>query len=187
VTRRGSAVSFHELRFSPQRRVVFVEAGSYFDRPGLYGERGVDYPDSAQRFAAFSEAALDFAVQPTDFPPIDIVHAHDWQTGLIPASLRHQSRWPSLDRAAVVYTVHNFAYQGVFPRKPCRPGFALVDVHARVGRVLGKIQLPQGWADRLRFCDYGESDIRGRDSHHGCRRRTRGRARSASAAVMSAS
>ena len=117
VTRRGSAVSFHELRISPQRRVVFVEAGSYFDRPGLYGERGVDYPDSAQRFAAFSEAALDFAVQPTDFPPIDIVHAHDWQTGLIPASLRHHSRWPSLDRAAVVYTVHNFAYQGVFPKE----------------------------------------------------------------------
>jgi starch synthase len=117
ATQRGSAVTFHELRISPQRRVVFVEAGSFFDRPGLYGERGVDYPDSAQRFAAFSEAALDFALQPTDFPPIDVVHAHDWQTGLIPASLRHHSRWPSLDRAAVVYTVHNFAYQGVFPKE----------------------------------------------------------------------
>jgi len=116
-TSRGSGVTFHELKVSPQRRVVFVEAGQYFDRPGLYGEGGVDYPDSAQRFAAFSEAALDFAVTATDFPPIDIVHAHDWQTGLIPASLRHHSRWPALERAAVVYTIHNFAYQGVFPKE----------------------------------------------------------------------
>jgi starch synthase len=116
--RRGpAAITFHEIRLSPQRRVVFIEAGSHFDRPGIYGERAIDYADNAQRFGVFSEAALDFAERPTDFPPVDVVHAHDWQTGLIPAWLRHDSRWPSLDQAASVFTVHNFAYQGVFPRE----------------------------------------------------------------------
>ena len=112
-----AGITYHQLAITPRRRVVFVEAGSLFDRPGIYGERGTDYADSAIRFAAFSAAALDYVELNRDFPPVDVVHAHDWQTGLIPARLRKDPRWPSLERAGVVFTIHNLAYQGLFPKE----------------------------------------------------------------------
>ena len=117
LTGAGRDVVFHIVSQSSQRRIVFVECAPLFDRPGLYGEQGSDYPDNAQRFDLLSVAALDFAELNHDFSPVDIVHAHDWQTGLIPARLRLSTRWPSLTRAGVVFTVHNFAYQGVFPKE----------------------------------------------------------------------
>jgi starch synthase len=110
-------VAFHVLRESPRRRVVFVESPGLFDRPGLYGDRAGDYPDNAERFDALSLAALDFVEINRDFPRVDVVHVHDWQTGLIPVRLRRDSMWPSLSAAGVVLTVHNLAYQGLFPRE----------------------------------------------------------------------
>jgi starch synthase len=110
-------VIYHQFSNSPQRRTVFVEAGSLFERSGLYGERGADYPDNAERFATFSAAALDFVEINRDFPPVDVVHAHDWQTGLIPARLRSDPQWPALQHAGVVLTIHNLAYQGLFPKE----------------------------------------------------------------------
>src|SRR5690349_20137248 len=56
----ANGVSFYQLDHSPDRRTVFVDAPAYFDRAGLYGEHGGDYPDNALRFSAFSNAALDF-------------------------------------------------------------------------------------------------------------------------------
>ena len=117
VAGRRAGITYHQLAITPRRRVVFVEAGSLFDRPGIYGERGTDYADSAIRFATFSAAALDYVELNRDFPPIDVVHAHDWQTGLIPARLRKDPRWPSLERAGVVFTIHNLAYQGLFAKE----------------------------------------------------------------------
>ena len=108
-------IAWHTLTLSPRRRAVFVETAELFDRAGLYGEGGVDYADNYRRFDLLSLAALEYASQDTH-APVDIMHAHDWQTGLALARLAVEDRWPSLRRAGRVMTIHNLAYQGVFPR-----------------------------------------------------------------------
>jgi len=110
-------IVYRTLSLSPRRRVVFVETRELFDRAGLYGDRGVDYPDNAQRFDVLSTAALEFLELNHDFPAADVVHAHDWQTGLIPTRLRTESRWEALRNAGIVFTIHNLAYQGLFPKE----------------------------------------------------------------------
>ena len=107
-------VTFHVTKVGSRRRVVFVESPPLYDRPGVYGERGLDYPDNDRRFALLSRAALEFAGQDTD--PYDIVHAHDWQAGLVHALVRTDpARWNRVTRAGRVFTIHNIAYQGLFP------------------------------------------------------------------------
>ena len=70
----------------------------------------------SKRFALLSVAALDIA-QHDLTERIDVVHAHDWQAGLVPALLRTEpQRWPRVSRAGLVFTIHNLAYQGLFPR-----------------------------------------------------------------------
>lgn len=83
-----------------------------FDRDSLYGSPEA-YGDNAERFIFFSRAALELAArQPEAF---DIVHCHDWQTGLVPAyqKLLYNS-WPTISQARTVLTIHNMAYQGQF-------------------------------------------------------------------------
>jgi len=96
-------------------RVLFVRADAYFDRPGLYGDSASSgYADNDRRYALLSRAAFEVA-RGTDFRP-DVIHAHDWQTGLTAAYLRHAYRFdPFFKKTASVYTIHNMAYQGNFP------------------------------------------------------------------------
>ena len=92
----------------------FVECPEYFDREGLYQENGEDYPDNASRYAAFSLAALEFMKRSPAAP--DIIHCHDWQTALLPiylSNLYQEDRF--FATTSVVFTVHNIAYQGLFP------------------------------------------------------------------------
>ncbi len=87
--------------------VYFVDSSSLYERAGLYGEGGQDYDDNLSRFAFFCQAAV--TVMHESWRP-DLVHCHDWQTALVPAYLRLQRNpLPSL------FTVHNLAYQGIFP------------------------------------------------------------------------
>ena len=96
--------------------VYFVDFPEFYDRSGLYGERGQDYPDNAERFGMLSRAALELARQ-IDFTP-DVIHAHDWQTGLVPVYLhRHLWRDPFFARTSSLFTIHNLGYQGVFPQE----------------------------------------------------------------------
>ena len=93
---------------------VFVDAPALFDRDGLYGEHGRDYPDNAWRFAVFSRAALEYARR-TGVRPFAI-HAHDWQTGLVPVFQKMLfSDDPVVGGVPAVFTIHNLAFQGVFP------------------------------------------------------------------------
>jgi len=94
----------------PGLRFHFVEHPAYFDRPALYGEDGRDYDDNDLRFAFFARASLEAAAEESF--EADIVHLHDWQAALAAFILRQERLVP---RARVVYTVHNLAYQGVFP------------------------------------------------------------------------
>jgi starch synthase len=91
----------------------FVDCPEMFDRPELYGSGGVDYPDNAERFALYCRAVLE-ATKQLGVP--EVFHVHDWQAALIPVYLRTvYSADPALERAAVVLTIHNAAYQGAFP------------------------------------------------------------------------
>lgn len=118
-------VAFHVSQVSPRRRIVMVDAPSLFDREGYYGQNGRDFTDNAERFAVLAAAALDFAEHDTASRPVDIVHAHDWQAGLAPVLLRnHPARYPRLRAAGVVFTIHNLAYQGLFPKEVV-PAFGL--------------------------------------------------------------
>ncbi len=95
-------------------RTILVSCPLYFDRPGLYGVGNHDFGDNCERFSFFSQAVLNICRQ-LDFQA-DIVHANDWQTGLVPALLDVKSRsFPQLAAAASVYTIHNLAFQGLFP------------------------------------------------------------------------
>ncbi|BBI99575.1 glycogen synthase [Ferrigenium kumadai] len=80
------------------------EGGPYQDIDGQ------DWPDNALRFGLLSKVAaiLGSSASPLDWHP-DLVHCNDWQTGLAPAYLRFAHGVPS------VMTVHNLAFQGIFP------------------------------------------------------------------------
>ncbi len=95
---------------------AFVDHPAYFDRPGLYGEAGGDYPDNDVRFDFLCREAFRLAAK-RRFRP-DIVHAHDWQAALA-AYLVHAGRTQqSKGRSpAAVFTIHNLAYQGLFGRE----------------------------------------------------------------------
>jgi starch synthase len=90
------------------RKCYFIEphpADRFFGRDRLYG-----HWDDIERFTAFSKAALEFMVQADKRP--DVIHCHDWQTGLVPVLLREQYA-AALRHQKVCYTIHNFCHQGV--------------------------------------------------------------------------
>jgi len=91
---------------------VFLVSHACFDRAGLYGEQD-DYPDNAERFILFCRSALELAARLER--PVDLLHCHDWQAGLVPAYLRTiYAQWPALERVRTVQTIHNMGYQGTF-------------------------------------------------------------------------
>jgi starch synthase len=96
----------------PNLRHVFLEHRGFFQRHGIYGERGGDYGDNHRRFAFLSRGALE-ACRVLDFTP-DVIHAHDWQTGLLPLYLSEQRGDRRFAKTRSVFTVHNLGYQGLF-------------------------------------------------------------------------
>jgi len=95
-------------------RVQFVHQPDFFDRPGLYQEEGRDYADNAERFIFFAKVVAHL-VRHGRFHP-ELVHLHDWQTGLVPLLMLHQriaEGWR--EPPATCLTIHNLSYQGVFP------------------------------------------------------------------------
>jgi starch synthase len=94
--------------------VYLVDCPPLYDRKGLYGESGLDYPDNHIRFAVFCRAALGVA---RNLFRTDIFHCHDWQTGLVPAYLRTTlASDPTFLGCRTLFTIHNLGYQGLFPK-----------------------------------------------------------------------
>jgi starch synthase len=90
------------------RKCFFIEphsADNFFGRERMYG-----YDDDALRYAFFSKAALEFLAASGKRP--DVVHCHDWHTGLLPVLLYEQYAHVLRDQR-VCYTIHNFCHQGV--------------------------------------------------------------------------
>lgn len=92
--------------------LIVLDAPKLFDRPGnpYLAPDGADWPDNWQRFAALCRAAADVGTGAVDAFVPDVVHCHDWQSGLAPAYLRHAG--PKAAKSVV--TIHNIAFQGRF-------------------------------------------------------------------------
>jgi starch synthase len=93
--------------------VYLVEQNQYFDRDQLYGAEGKDYIDNCERFVFFNRAVME-AIRLLDLD-IDVIHANDWQTGLIPAFLKIEYQHsPRYRKIGSLITIHNISYQGQF-------------------------------------------------------------------------
>ena len=96
-------------------RYFFVDDPAYFDRDGLYGGSGGDYPDNAERYSEFCRVAIEIAKHV--WRP-DVIHCHDWQSALVPVLLRTSYGDDPLVRdIPVVFTIHNMGYHGLFGRE----------------------------------------------------------------------
>ncbi|MGH7752828.1 MAG: glycogen/starch synthase, partial [Gemmatimonadales bacterium] len=92
-------------------RILLVEHEEYFDRAGIYGEAGADYPDNGRRFGFLSAAVTQKLPQLVSGRPL--IHAHDWHTALAPIYLRTVYRGRAqYDQAGCVMSVHNAGFQG---------------------------------------------------------------------------
>jgi starch synthase len=91
------------------RKCFFIEPHSsdnFFNRGVYYG-----FPDEALRFAFFSRAALEFMYKTGKRP--DVIHTHDWQTGLVPVLLFEMYQRMGMENQRVCHTIHNFRHQGI--------------------------------------------------------------------------
>jgi starch synthase len=93
--------------------VYLICREEFFDRRGIYGNGERDYEDNDNRYIFFAKAVVE-TLRLMEFKA-DIVHAHDWPTGLLPVLLRYAERRHGVTLALkTVFTIHNIAFQGVF-------------------------------------------------------------------------
>src|SRR5690349_1118244 len=131
-------------------RYFFVDDPAYFDREGLYGTAGKDYPDNAERYAEFCRVAIEVAKH---IWPADVFHCHDWQTALVPVLLRtSHSDDPTVKNIPVVFTIHNMGYHGQFTRDVLdRVGLPQMVFHPEGLEFYGSVNLLKGG---LVYSDY---------------------------------
>ena len=136
-----------------------------------------DFPDNALRFAVFSRAALEYPRLREQRP--SIIHAHDWQTGLVPVYQKmHLSTDPFVGGVPAVFTIHNLAFQGVFPASTLAGDRPRLRGARRAGpRVLGQHQLPEGRHQLQREDHDRQPGLRERDRPARARLRLRRRPR----------
>ncbi|HEY6461248.1 MAG TPA: glycogen synthase GlgA [Polyangiaceae bacterium] len=115
---RAFEATVFDGRLASQVDLVVVDVPGLFDREGVYGERGEDYPDNALRFAVLSRAAAELVRQRVaGGRPVDVVHCNDWPSALLPTYLKAlAAETPALAATRTVLTIHNVAHQGVFPK-----------------------------------------------------------------------
>jgi starch synthase len=108
-------VNILETRLPGTQVIVWlVDYPEFFDFPGnpYVDEQGNAWANTAERFALFCRIAVEVAMNRSylEWTP-DIIHCNDWQSGLVPALLSLEA-----SRPATVFTIHNMAYQGIFPK-----------------------------------------------------------------------
>lgn len=105
----------------------FIDNESYFKRENPYG-----YFDDGERFGFFAKAAIDILPE-LNFKP-DIIHCHDWHTGMLPVVLKsHYWDVSFYKDIKTVFTIHNLHYQGIFPHETLWNIFGLDDSHFNIG------------------------------------------------------
>lgn len=106
----------HVYQFTLKRKqwqgvdFYFVDYPEYFDRSGLYGDAFHGYEDNGERFSFFSGAILHSLFHLN--MQADLIHCHDWHTGVLPFLLRHNPDSFFANTHSVI-TIHNAAFQGV--------------------------------------------------------------------------
>jgi len=88
-------------------QLILIRCDEFFDRDGIYGERGKPYEDNASRFIFFCKATLELSRRLT--PQLQVLHAHDWAAALVPVFVRAQGL-----PFKTVLTIHHVADQGSF-------------------------------------------------------------------------
>ncbi len=115
----GDAFMSGDVRtFSPRPNltVYLICREEFFDRRNPYGNGERDYEDNYLRFIFFSKGVVE--VLRLNQLRADVVHGHDWQTGLLPVLLRHAEQRHGVTLAMkTIFTVHNIAFQGLFPMR----------------------------------------------------------------------
>jgi len=102
-----------ETRLADAKTPVYLlEHDAYFDVPTVYSDDYREYEREGYRFAFFSRASLDLC-NFLDWIP-DVIHCHDWTTGLVPAHLNTRELNHPLGKTASVLTIHNLQFQGIF-------------------------------------------------------------------------
>ncbi len=144
----------------------FIDNEYYFKRAHAYG-----HYDDAERFAFFSRAVLE-VLPHLDFQP-DILHCHDWQTGMIPVFLKaHYAHRLEYQELKTVFTIHNLKYQGIFHPRTMRELLDLdesyltmdgVEYHGNVNFMKGALNfadkittVSQTYANEIQTPYYGE-------------------------------
>lgn len=103
--------------FSPRKnlKVYLICREEFFDRRAPYGNGERDYEDNSDRFLFFCKGVIE-TLRLADIQA-DVVHCHDWQAALLPLLLRETERRHGVTLALkTLFTIHNIAYQGLFPR-----------------------------------------------------------------------
>jgi starch synthase len=110
----GVEVTLYDGRLGSGVELLLLDVPGLYDRAGVYGEEGADYPDNARRFAVFCRAVAEVVrTREEAGQPFDIVHAHDWPAALVPYLMKNREGGPSRSRS--VLTIHNLAHQGLVP------------------------------------------------------------------------
>ena len=110
----GSEVPVLDGQLPSGVKLTLFDAPVLFDRPGVFGEGGKDYPDNAKRFGLLCQAAAALVKQrAAQGQTFDIIHVHDWPAALVPAAMQATSG----PKVPVVLTIHDVTRQGVFPVK----------------------------------------------------------------------
>ena len=95
--------------FVDGHKCFFIEPHSqdnFFNRGAYYG-----FSDECMRWAFFSKAAMEFILKTGKRP--DVIHCHDWQTGLVPVLLAEVYKYNGMENQRTCYTIHNFKHQGI--------------------------------------------------------------------------
>ncbi len=110
------AADIHEARLPSGVEVVLLGGPRVSDRPGIYGEDGGSYDDNHLRFALLARGVVEWIKLQPRLP--DVLHLHDWTTALVPLFLREAAKTdPRLAAVKTVFTLHNIAHQGIFPKE----------------------------------------------------------------------
>jgi starch synthase len=126
-------VTVFDGRLGSGVELLLLDLPDAWNRRGIYGEDGEDYPDNARRFALFSRAVLEIVRQRAAAgSPFDVVHAHDWPVALVPYLMKHGQT--DLGPTRSVLTIHNLAHQGNFPKEVLAHA-GLDDEHFRPDRL----------------------------------------------------
>ncbi|MDH3976358.1 MAG: glycogen synthase GlgA [Deltaproteobacteria bacterium] len=122
IAHRGIRISVklgdknHDGELWQEGNYYFIKNDLFFDREEFYGHGDIDYEDNHLRFAFFSMAILEALKAIGE--EAHIIHCHDWQTALIPLYMKLYYREEAVfNKSAVLFTIHNMAFQGLFPKK----------------------------------------------------------------------